>query len=230
MKNIMILLAAALLCACADASAQDPAPVDTFDISAAEAALKKRIKFGRRIAVNNSQVTNMRVRLYSHDGESFSYKEYRNQASFGFGFEVAGVIILKFTDALALNFPPAVIVRKPLNTSVVGISEIAVAFPMLLEWRPFEAKSFLPDVNIPLRAYCGIQAGVPVYARIKWNNEGSAPFNERTAVDFGLAVGAGADVSDKAFIDAKVIFGVSGYDRVAGHRLNQVCAGVNYVR
>jgi hypothetical protein len=181
-----------------------------------------RIKFGRRAAFNHSQVTGARARLYSHDGESFSYTEYRNKASFGIGFEVAGIIGVVLSDAASLNFSPGVVVRKPFNTSVVGISEVAVSFPVLMEWAPFRF--------LPLRLYGGIMAGVPVYASVKWNDEGNKAFKERAAADFGLAAGAGVYVSDRAFVDVRGILGLSGYDRAGERRLNQLAVGVNYIK
>jgi hypothetical protein len=184
--------------------------------------LSKRLKFGRRAAFNYSMVTNMRARIYSHDGESFSYTEYGNKAGFGIGFEVAGIIGAALSDAAALNFSPGVVFRKPFNTAVVGISEVAVSFPMLLEWAPV---GFLP-----LRLYGGFMAGLPLYARVKWNGEKSVAFEERAAADFGFAAGVGGYIGDKAFVDLRWIWGLSEYDRVGGRRLNQLAAGVNYIK
>jgi hypothetical protein len=184
--------------------------------------LSKRLKFGRRAAFNYSTVTDMRARIYSHNGENFTYTEYRNKAGFGIGFEVAGVIGVALFDAASLNFSPGAVFRKPFNTALVGISEAAVSFPVLLEWAP---AGFLP-----LRLYGGFMAGVPLYARVKWNGEKSAAFTERAAADFGLAAGIGCYVSDKAFIDMRGIFGLSGYDRAGGRRLNQLAVGVNYIK
>jgi hypothetical protein len=146
-----------------------------------------------------------------------------------------------------LNFSPGVIFRKPVNTAVVGTSEVGVSVPALLEWGPFGrfgskasggpsapdvfAKSWTDGFDLRnLRLFGGVWGGVPVYVRVKWNAEGSAPFVERAAADFGFVCGAGLYVSDRAFVDARVIFGLSNYDGAGGHRLNQLAIGVNYVK
>jgi len=205
---------------------------------------KRKIKFGRRAAFNHSQVSNVLVRIYRHDGESFSYAEYRNQAVFGVGFEVAGIIDwVLFDDALALDFSPGVVFRKPINTAVVGTSEVGLSVPVMLEWAPFGGGSgggrgeSASDVfargrfeRRHLRLFGGIWVGVPLYARVKWNGEESAPFRERSAADLGLICGVGVHVSDWAYVDVRGIFGLSGYDRARGHRLSQLAIGVNYVK
>jgi len=207
--------------------------------------IKKNMKFGRRAAFNNSHVTNILIRIYTHDGESFSYAEYRNQAVFGIGFEAAGIIGLILSDAAALNFSPGVVFRKPVNTAVVGTSEIGASFPLLLEWGPFGAlrprggasgrddfagfRAGGFDLR-QLRLFGGVWAGAPLFARVKWNGEKSAPFTDRAAADFGLVCGAGIYISDRAFIDARGTFGLSGYDGMPGRRLNQAAIGVNYVK
>jgi len=207
--------------------------------------IKRRMKFGRRAAFNQSQVTDFAVRIYTHDGESFLRSEYRDRLGFGIGFEAAGVIELFFSEALALNFSPGVVFSKPINTAVVGTSEAGLSFPLLLEWGPFGA--FKPRSGAApadafagvrsgrfdlrrLRLFGGIWAGAPLFAWVKWNGEAGAPFKERASADFGLACGAGVHVSDRAFVDARVFFGLTGYDRTAGHRLNQAAIGVNYVK
>jgi len=208
---------------------------------------KIKIKFGRRAAFNHSRVSNVLIRVYKHDGDDFTHYEYGNKASFGIGFEVAGVIDWVFSDVLALNVSPGVIFRKPINTAIVGTSEVGLSIPVLAEWGPFggvAAKPFhgvLPSdaftkpwggmyVLRQLRLFGGICAGAPVYAWVKWNGEESARFKERAAADFGLACGAGLYVSDRAFVDVRGIFGLTGYDGVEGRRLNQLAIGVNYVK
>jgi hypothetical protein len=201
---------------------------------------KRKLKFGRRVAFNHSQVSNILVRIYTHDGNGFSSVEYRNKAIFGVGFEVAGIVDWAVSDALLLNFSPGVVFRKPVNTAVVGTSEVGLSFPVLFEWRPFDgvapasesdafAKSGRFDVR-QLRLFGGIWAGAPLYARMKWNGEESVPFRDRSAADFGLVCGLGVYVSDKAFVDARGIFGLTGYDSAGGRRLNQLAIGVNYVK
>jgi len=204
----------------------------------------KRIKFGRRAAFNHSQVTDVLIRVYSHDGDSFSYSEYKNQASFGIGFEVAGVIDWVLSEALTLNFSPGVVFRKPINTAVVGTSEVGVSCPLLLEWGPFGAfgarggaasdvfeKPWAGGFDLRrLRLFGGIWVGVPLFAWVKWNDEESASFKERKPVDLGAVCGVGMYVSDRAFVDVRGILGLSGYDSMEGHRLNQLAIGVNYVK
>jgi len=207
--------------------------------------IKRNMKFGRRAAFNQSEVTDVLIRIYRHDGESFSYEEYKNRASFGIGFEVAGVIDLVLSDALALNFSPGVAFRKPINTAVVGTSEVGVSFPFLLEWGPFSAlgrrgaapadvfeKPWAGGFNNlrRLRLFGGIWVGAPIFAWVNWNDEESARFKERAAAEIGLIGGIGVYVSDRAFIDVRGILGLSGYDSVEGHRLNQLAIGVNYVK
>jgi len=215
------------------------------DVGGKPSWVRKNIKFGRRAAFNYSQVTDVVVRIYTHDGESFSYEEYRDRFGFGMGFEAAGVIELFFSEALALNFSPGVVFRKPVNTAVAGTSEVGLSFPLLLEWGPFDV--FKPRSGAPptdafagarsgrfdlrrLRLFGGIWAGAPLFAWVKWNGEEGAPFKQRAAADFGLACGAGVYVSDRASVDARVFFGLTGYDGTAGHRLNQAAIGVNYVK
>ncbi len=225
--------------------------VDVADIKYAvdagdkETSKKRKIKFGRRAAFNHSQVTDVLIRIYTHDGERFSYAEYRNRAAFGIGFEVAGVIDLVLSEVLALNFSPGVVFRKPINTAVVGTSEVGVSCPLLLEWGPFGALGSRGGISPPdafarswgggfdvrqLRLFGGILAGVPLFAWMKWNGEESASFTDRMAVDFGLIGGVGIYVSDRAFVDVRGILGISKYDNVEGHRLNQLSIGVNYVK
>jgi uncharacterized protein YbcV (DUF1398 family) len=218
--------------------------IDTIDTVNKDIVLKSskkkyKIKFGRRAAFNHSQVSDVLIRVYSHDGEKFSYEEYRNQAAFGIGFEVAGVIDWVLSDEAALNFSPGVVFRKPINTAIVGTSEVGVSFPVLLEWGPFGG-GVSPDVFAQswsdrfdlrrLHLFGGIWVGAPLYAQVKWNGEESAPFKDRAWADFGLVCGAGVYVSDKAFIDVRGIFGVSRYDSYAGRRLNQLAIGANYVK
>jgi hypothetical protein len=215
--------------------------VSTIDTVTQEPPEKNRkIKFGRRVAFNHSQVSNILVRIYTHDGNAFSSVEYRNKAIFGVGFEVAGIVDWSVSDALLLNFSPGVVFRKPVNTAVVGTSEVGLSFPVLFEWRPFDgvapvsesdafARSGRFDVR-QLRLFGGIWVGAPLYARMKWNGEESVPFRDRSAADFALVCGVGVYVSDKAFVDARGIFGLTGYDSAGGHRLNQLAIGVNYVK
>ncbi|MDR2592241.1 MAG: hypothetical protein LBC59_05475 [Chitinispirillales bacterium] len=210
-------------------------------------AKKIKMKFGRRAAFNHSRVSNVLIRVYKHDGDDFTHYEYGNQASFGIGFEVAGVIDWVFSDVLALNVSPGVIFRKPINTAVVGTSEVALSIPVLAEWGPFGGVAAKPSHGASqsdaftkpwgsmyglrqLRLFGGFCIGVPVYAWVKWNGEESSRFKDRSAADFGLVGGVGLYVSDRAFVDVRGIFGITGYDGVDGRRLNQLAIGVNYVK
>ncbi|GBU21499.1 hypothetical protein R80B4_01392 [Fibrobacteres bacterium R8-0-B4] len=222
---------------------------DTIDKDIARPSFwrKHNIKFGRRAAFNHSQVSNVLIRIYKHDGDNFMHYEYRNRAGFGIGFEVAGIVDWVLSDALTLNVSPGVVFRKPVNTAVVGTSEVGLSIPVLAEWAPFggiAAKSARgvssPDafakpragmyVLRQLRLFGGIFIGAPVYAWVKWNGEESAQFNDRAVADFGLVCGVGLYVSERAFVDVRGIFGLSGYDGVEGRRLNQLAIGVNYVK
>jgi len=216
--------------------------IDTINKDIARESFKKKhkIKFGRRAAFNHSQVSNVLIRIYGHDGDDFYCEEYRNQAAFGIGFEAAGVIEWSLSGELALNFSPGVIFRKPINTAVVGTSEVGLSFPALLEWAPFGggahpsdafAQSWSDKFDLSrLRLFGGICAGLPLYAQVKWNGEESARFRDRAPADFGLVCGVGVYISDKAFVDARGIFGMSRYDTYAERRLNQLAIGVNYVK
>jgi hypothetical protein len=217
--------------------------IDTADKDIAQESLKRKIKhkikFGRRAAFNHSQVSNVLIRIYSHDGESFSYEEYRNQAAFGIGFEAAGVVDWFLSGELALNFSPGVVFRKPINTAVAGTSEVGLSFPALLEWGPFggapspdvSARSWSDKFDLSrLRLFGGVWVGVPLYAQVKWNGEESVLFKDRAWADFGLVCGVGVYVNDKAFVDVRGIFGLSRYDSYAERRLNQLAIGVNYVK
>jgi hypothetical protein len=210
---------------------------------------KRKIKFGRRAAFNHSWVSNFSVRIYTHDGESFSYAEYRNRVGFGVGFEVAGIIDVVLADALSLNLSPGFVVQKPISTAAAGTSEAGLFVPLMFEWAPFGggfgvgrgegvaapdvfAKSGLGRLERRhLRLFGGIWAGAPLYVRVKWIGEGGAPFKERSAADFGLICGAGVYVSEWAYIDIRGVFGLSEYDITrGGHRLSQLAIGVNYVK
>ncbi|MDR2693414.1 MAG: hypothetical protein LBB74_04270 [Chitinispirillales bacterium] len=218
---------------------------DDKDIDRMPSDKRKKIKFGRRAAFNHSQVSNVLIRIYRHDGDGFICYEYRNKAGFGIGFEVAGVVDWALSDALVLNVSPGVIFRKPINTAVVGTSEVGLSIPVLAEWGPFGGVAVRSARGAPdafmnpwggmyflrrLRLFGGICVGVPVYSWVKWNGEENAPFKNRAAADFGLAGGVGLYVSDRAFVDVRGIFGLSGYDGVEGRRLNQLAIGVNYVK
>jgi hypothetical protein len=205
-------------------TAVKPPPPDDIP----ERGRSKRLKFGRRVAYNNSSVAGLSVKVYSFDGEALSYTEYKTEAVHAIGFELNAILALGVTDAMALNFAPGVVFRKPLSTRFAGVGELALSFPMIMEWRPFEA--------VPLYALAGIRPDVPVYTRLTWRSEPSSEFREpytmlgdRGAIDFGLVVGAGGYISDKASIDVRAIFGLARFDRVPGRRLNQFNLGINYV-
>jgi len=213
--------------------------VDTVDTK------KRKIKIGRRVAFNHSQVSNVSVRIYTYDGDGFVYTEYPNKPIFGLGVEAAGIVDFILSDALLLNFSPGLVLRKPINTAVVGTSEVGLSFPLLIEWGPFggvglESVGAVSDAfskswsdrfdRRRLRLFGGVWVGVPLYAWVKWNGEESVQFKERAAADFGVVCGVGVYVSDKAFVDVRGIFGLSGYDGVEGRRLNQLSIGVNYVK
>jgi hypothetical protein len=253
MKKILIPLTALLLCAGAsfaddsavaaeivsETSVDAPAgtsaaetvivPIDNAETVGYTPSSPKRLKYGRRVAYNNSWVDGLNVMVYSFDGESLVRTEYANEAVRGFGFEISAILLLVLTDAAAFNFAPGIIFRKPLNTKFAGVGELAVSFPALLEWRPFAA--------VPLHALAGMQADIPVYTRLTWSSEPHSAeiephsaFNERFPIDFGAVVGLGAYLNDRLALDARVVLGLADFDYETGRRLNQFTVSISYIR
>ncbi|MCL2218869.1 MAG: PorT family protein [Chitinispirillia bacterium] len=187
------------------------------------------LKFGRRVAYNNSSVTGVRARVYSFDGETLSYTTYGNEVIHGSGFEAGGIIFFVLTeDVMALNIAPAVLVRRPLSTRYAAVGEIALSIPVLLEWRPYGA--------LPLHALIGVQPGVPLYTWLTWsdepnstNREPGAVLARRMPVDFGVVMGAGWYLNERVALDARAILGLAGFDRAPGRRLNQFTVGISYI-
>ncbi|MCL2183327.1 MAG: hypothetical protein FWB85_07650 [Chitinispirillia bacterium] len=189
----------------------------------------KRIKFGRRVAYNNSFVSGLSADIYSFDGETLSLVKHRTEVVHSTGFEVSAILRITVNDAAALKFLPAVLFRKPLSTRYAGVGELAVSFPFFLEWRPYAA--------VPLYALAGVQPDVPVYTRLMWSAEPqsaqSEPYSvlgERSVADFGVVIGLGGYLNDRLSLDARVVLGMADFDRTPGRRLNQVTLGINYIR
>ena len=210
-------------------------PVDTSTIQKTtavesdEPTWPKRLRWGRRVAYNNASVTGLSTRVYSFDGQSLTYTEYGHEAVHAYGFEVSAILFFSVSDAVAFHISPALLFRKPLSTRYAGIGEVALSFPLLVEWSPFSA--------VPLHALAGIQPDLPMYTRLMWRSEPLSDsrephvaLGERSPLDFGFVLGVGGYINRKAAVDVRAIIGLLDFDRVPGRRLNQFTVGINYIR
>jgi len=187
---------------------------------------EKRLKFGVRIAYNNSFVSKMNIRIPTPGrGGEFIYENYEGKLGVrGSGFEAGAVALIGLTDALAFNFSPGVIMRRPFVSEIAEISELAINIPALLEWRLFDT---------PVRAIGGVQFGIPFNVKIKWKDEEVKDFSEdrgeRAKMDFGVVIGASVHILRSVAADLRGNIGLREFDGEKERFLNQVSVGVSYL-
>jgi len=182
----------------------------------------KRVRLGVRVGYNNTHVSGLAVKV--RDLSSLlteKYDTYYNEIGLGSGAELGLSILVHLSGAASVNIAPGVIMRNPVNTDVVEISEIAISFPALLYWK-------IPKA--PVHAICGLQLDVPVSSNIKWAGEKKEKFtDERAVIDLGIVLGASVNVTEKIPVDVRGVIGVREFDNEKGRFLNQISVGVGYI-
>ncbi|MCL2689131.1 MAG: hypothetical protein FWE57_04720 [Chitinispirillia bacterium] len=185
----------------------------------------RKVKFGMRLAYNNSFVSKMSPDLVSYDeemNETFEY--FPGKKGAGHGFEIAAVTVVRLTDDAALKFAPGFIVRTPYVSDLATISEFAVSIPALFEYRLF---------NTPVRALAGLQLDIPFGTEAKWESgegEGETEvLDVRSDVDIGVVLGLSVWINTNISFDVRYNLGLRDFDDGKGHHLNQISAGVSYV-
>jgi len=182
----------------------------------------RRVKFGGRLAYNNSFVLGMVINVTDYDEDRGVFDEsYDSKSGMGHGFCVGGVVLFNVWESVHVSAGVDFIYRSPVVTDVSATREFALGFPVLVRW----------DVmGSPLFIEAGVQVDVPFGTRVKWNWDSKAEdVWNRNAVDVGLAVGAGYFVTKNISVDLRAVIGLTQFDDVNDGALSQVSVGVSWV-
>ena len=184
---------------------------------------QRKVKFGGRVAYNNSYITKMNLKTVYYDNNWQRHEEnYAGKTGLGHGFEVSAVTVVCFTDDASINIAPGFIFRTPYVSDAASISEFAVSIPALFEWRLFRS---------PVCALGGLQADIPINTKTRWDGKDEAePLDARSNVDVGVVLGINVHIGKKLALDVRGCLGLKEFSDGKDNFLNQVSVGVSYVR
>jgi TolB-like protein len=178
----------------------------------------RRVKFGGRLAYNNSFVPGMVVDVTEYDEDSGVFStSYDGKSGLGHGFNLGGMVLFNVWESVHVNAGIDFIYRTPVVTDVSATREFALGFPVLVRW----------DVmGSPLFVEGGVQVDVPFGTAVKWDWDSKAEdVWNRNAVDVGFAVGAGYFVTPNISVDLRATIGLLPFDDVNTGAVNHVGVG-----
>ena len=182
----------------------------------------RRVKFGGRLAYNNSFVSGLAVNVTDNDEDAgISETQYDGKFGMGHGFGLGGVVLFNVWESVHVGAGVDFMYRSPVVTDVSATREFALGFPVLVRW----------DVmGSPLFVEAGVQVDVPFGTSVKWDWDSKAEnVWNRNAVDVGLAFGAGYFVTKNISVDLRAVIGLTPFDDVNDGALGQVGVGVSWV-
>jgi TolB-like protein len=182
----------------------------------------RRVKFGARLAYNNSFVPGMVVDITGYDDDRGIWEEsYDSKSGMGHGFGLGGVVLFNVWEQVHVNAGVDLIFRTPIVTDVSATTEFALGLPVLVRW----------DVmGSPLFVEGGVQVDIPFGTSVKWDwDKNSESVWNRNSADVGIAVGAGYFVTPNISVDIRTVIGLTSFDDVNDGALSQVCVGVSWV-
>jgi opacity protein-like surface antigen len=184
---------------------------------------EKKVRFGARVAYNNSHVFNhtFSVQVFDRDELRFIDVDYDNEFGAGHGFELGFVTLFRLTGRLSIESGVNFLMRSPVTvTDVAEITEFAVSVPALLRYRIGTS---------PVYVLGGAHVDIPFGAKLKRDSEGADDFDERASVDVGLTAGIGYQILKNLSADVRVANGLLSYDGLKGHLLFQGAVGVSWM-
>jgi hypothetical protein len=180
----------------------------------------KKIKFGCRVAYNNSYVNDMTLKMHEFDGHQIRTYDYANKIGAGHGFEFGVMAAYSLTEDFSFTAGGNIAYRRPVNMEVVGVSEFALTFPVLAHWNIPGSLFFLQG---------GAAAEIPVKAMAAWKEQASANFEDRAAADFAFILGGGFIIDKNFSLDLRMAAGLREFDKQQGHLTFSVSLGVGYM-
>ncbi|MDR2578159.1 MAG: outer membrane beta-barrel protein [Chitinispirillales bacterium] len=183
---------------------------------------EKTVRFGARLAYNNSHVLNHTFPVQILDDNfQFINIDYANEFGKGSGFEFGFVTLFRLTGRLSIESGVNFLMRSPVTvTNVADINEFAVTIPALLRYKIGAT---------PVYVQGGAQLDIPFGAKLKRSGETAVDFDERTSFDIGLTAGAGYQILKNLSADIRITSGLLSYDGLKGHLLLQGSAGVSWM-
>ena len=183
----------------------------------------KPIKFGGRLAYNNSYVPALSVDVDELDmaaGDVKGKKHDNKPGVGGSGFEVGAAVELRLAGPLSLYTGLNFAIRNPVAIEgALTISEMAVNVPVL--FRVMLAKPVFLDI--------GGQLDIPFGTKIKRDWGKAENFEGRTTIDGGGVLGIGGYIIENLSIDAKGVIGLRNFDEEHEKPVYQVSIGVSYM-
>lgn len=183
----------------------------------------KAVKFGGRLAYNNSYVTALSVAVYEVDMSSGEVKgkTYDNKPGLGgSGFELGGAAEVRLAGPLSLYTGVGLAFRNPVAIEgALAISEMALNVPVLL--RVTVVKPVFLDV--------GGQLDIPFGTKSKLDGGKAVDFEGRTAIDAGAVLGTGGYIMEGLSVDVKGVIGIMKFDEEHEKPVYQVSVGVSYM-
>ena len=167
---------------------------------------EKRLRFGCRVAYNNSFVYNYAYTVRTLNEETFRTHDvdHDNEFGAGSGFEFGFVTAVRVSDNLSVETGANFIWRQPVNiTDVVTITELAVSVPAFLRYRVGASPFFMQ---------AGVVLEVPFNAEGKKADGTTFALSDRASFDIGLVAGAGYRFGKFVTADIRIVNGLINFD------------------
>jgi hypothetical protein len=190
----------------------------------AAAVPEKRLKFGARAAYANSFATKKYVSVseYDYDIDMRVTTDYYGDMGFAAsGAEFSAVVQVGLTEDLWLCFSPGLVIRTPYISDAAKITELAILIPAMIEYKIMKS---------PFRVGLGLQADIPFNTKLAKEGESPEKLAARSAVDFGLLLGASYHITRNIAIDLRGSIGLRNFDE--GNQsgpMNQAAFGVSWL-